>query len=78
MVKNSARRTRRTHSSAFKARMALAALREGKTMAGWCQDFELDASQVIDWQRQLLKGAADVLVGTAQALTQAGLLSAKP
>ena len=47
-------------------------------MAELCQDFELDASQVIDWQRQLLEGAADVLVGTAQALTQAGLLSAKP
>ena len=51
MVKKSARRTRRTHSSAFKARMALAALREDKTMAELCQDFELDASQVIDWQR---------------------------
>ena len=78
MVKKSARRTRRTHSPAFKARVALAALREDKTMAELCQDFELHASQVIDWQRQLLEGAADVLVGTAQALTQAGLLSAKP
>ena len=78
MVKKSARRTRRSHSPAFKARVVLAALREDKTMAGWCQDFELHASQAIDWQRQLLEGAADVLVGTAQALTQAGLLSAKP
>ena len=58
--------------------MALAALREDKTMAELCQDFELDASQVIDWQRQLLEGAADVLVGTAQAVAKAGLLSAKP
>ena len=73
-------------------------------MAELCQDFKLDASQVIDWQPQLLEDAADVLVGTAQALasvdltplhakigqlalendflepalTNAGLLSAKP
>ena len=77
-VRKSARRTRRSHSPAFKARVALAALREDKTMAGLCQGFEPHASQVIDWQRQLLEGAAEVLVGTAQALTKAGLLSAKP
>ena len=57
----------------FKARVALAALREDKTMAELCQDFELHASQVIDWQRQLLEGAADVLVGTAQALASVDL-----
>ena len=77
-VRKSARRTRRSHSPAFKARVALAALREDKTMAGLCQGFELHASQVIDWQRQLREGAAEVLVGTVQALTKAGLLSAKP
>jgi transposase-like protein len=60
MVKKSARRTRRTHSPAFKARVALAALRDDKTMAELCKDFELHASQVIEWKRQLLEGAADV------------------
>ena len=60
MVKKSARRTRRTHSPAFKARVALAALREDRTMAELCKEFELHASQVIEWKRQLLEGAANV------------------
>ena len=60
MVKKSARRTRRTHSPAFKAQVALAALRDDKTMADLCKEFELHASQVIEWKRQLLEGAAGV------------------
>ena len=60
MVKKSARRTRRTHSPAFKAQVALAALRDDRTMAELCKEFELHASQVIEWKRQLLEGAAGV------------------
>jgi transposase len=67
MVKKSARRTRRTHSPSFKARVALAALRDDKTMAELCKEFELHASQVIEWKRQLLQGAADVFAGGGQA-----------
>ena len=60
MVKKSACRTRRTHGPAFKVQVALATLRDDKTMAELCMEFEVRASQTLDWKRQLLEGAADV------------------
>ena len=38
---NAARRVRRTHSAEFKARVALAALREDRTVSELCQEFDL-------------------------------------
>jgi len=49
MVKKSARRTRRTHNTDFKARVALAARREDRTLAQLCKQFELHANQVTEW-----------------------------
>ena len=66
MVKKSARRTRRTHNPAFKARVALAAVREDKTMAQLCKEFELHPTQIVEWKRQLLEGAADVFGPSGQ------------
>ena len=65
--KSSGRRTRRSHSPVFKAKVALAALREDKTMAELCKEFELHPTQINDWKRQLLDRAADVFDTAAPA-----------
>ena len=54
MVKKSARRNRRTHSAVFKAQVALAALREDRTMAELCQKFELHPNQITEWKLSCL------------------------
>lgn len=58
MVKKSARRTRRTHIPAFKAQVALAALREDKTLADLAKQFALHPNQITEWKRQLVEHAA--------------------
>jgi transposase len=54
------KRPRRNHTPAFKAKVALAAVRGDKTLAELAQPFDLHPNQITQWKAQLLDGAAGV------------------
>src|SRR5258708_3492166 len=51
-------RKRRRLAAAFKARVALAAVREDRTAAQLANAFGVHTTQIADWKRRLLDGAA--------------------
>ena len=57
-----ARRARRTHNPAFKAKVALAAIKGEKTLAELAQQYDVHPNQITAWRAQVLDGVA-VLFG---------------
>ena len=58
-----ARRSRRTHSPAFKAKVALAAIKGEKTLADLAQQYDVHTNQITSWKAQLIDGAGAVFGG---------------
>ncbi|MFK4532113.1 transposase [Bradyrhizobium ottawaense] len=54
------KKSRRTHSPAFKAKVALAAVKGDKTLAELAQLFDVHPNQITIWKNQLLEGAAEL------------------
>ena len=59
------RRPRRNHSAAFKAKVALEALKAEMTVAQIAQKHDVHPNQVTEWRRQLLDRASDVFGGAS-------------
>ncbi len=60
------RRKRRNHSSAFKAKVALATLKGDRTLVELAEQFDVHPNQIQDWRKRLVDGADTVFGGTEQ------------
>jgi transposase-like protein len=69
-------KTRRKHSPAFKAKVAMAALAGDKSLAQLAQEFEVHPNQITDWKRQLTERAAEVFGRSPESASPAVNLQA--
>ena len=76
------RRPRRNHTPAFKAKVAIAAVKGDRTIAQLAEQFDVHPNQITTWKAQLEGGAADIFGpgannGAAQPVVDVKLLHAK-
>lgn len=71
------RRARRTHAPAFKAKVALAAIKGEKTLAELAQQYDVHPNQITAWKAQLLDGAAGLFGPGAAAADAAPAVDVK-
>jgi transposase-like protein len=57
------KRRRKTHSAAFKAKVALEAAKGARTMNELAGQFEIHPTQVVQWKQRLVAGAPDLFNG---------------
>jgi len=60
------RRPRRNHTAAFKAKVALVALKGDKTLAELAEKYDVHGNQITQWKTQLLEGGIGVFMSPAE------------
>jgi transposase-like protein len=70
------RRPRRNHIPAFKAKVALAAVKGDRTIAQLAEHFDVHPNQITTWKAQLEGGASDVF-GAGSLATAAPAVDVK-
>ena len=59
------RRTGKTPTAGFKAKVALVALKGDKTHSQLAQEFDMHPNQILKWKQQMQERAADVFSGSS-------------
>lgn len=67
------KRTRRKHSGAFKAKVAMAALKGDRTLSELAKAFDIHPNQITQWRDDLLAGAASLFERGHEGLPEAAV-----
>ncbi len=65
------KRPRRNHSAAFKAKVAIAAVKGDQTLASLAERYDVHPNQITQWKTELMQRAAEVFA-TAVEKREAG------
>ena len=57
------KRSRRNHSAAFKAKVAIAAVKGDQTVAELAKRFDIHPNSIVQWKTQLLERASEAFDG---------------
>lgn len=60
------KRPRRNHSAAFKAKVAMAAVKGDQTLASLAERYDVHPNQITQWKTELMQRAAEVFASAAE------------